>query len=121
MTAEVIPFPCGTFEPVRVEISRATTHYGRFVFFVDYVDEDGARSGMWDGESYTEAVEAAADCARTDGAPLLVVDRVVAETLDAPTILKLALVEEARLTFDDEVAVELAKALDVSAEPPTKH
>lgn len=124
MSAELIPFPASssvTFDPVRVEISRLKTHDGRVMFFVDYIERDGGRSGMWDGDSYTEAVDAATDCARTEGAPLPIVDRVVAEALDAPTAVKIDMVEEARLTFDDETAAELSDVLGLTPENTTKH
>ena len=62
MSAVVIPFP-RAFDPVRVELRRMRAGEGPSFYTVDYVERNGGRVGMWDGENYSDAIEAATDCA----------------------------------------------------------
>lgn len=62
MTAVVIQLR-PAFDPVRVELWKATARDGSVSYVVDYIERGGGKTGMWDGESYSEALEAATRCA----------------------------------------------------------
>ncbi len=62
MTAVVIQLR-PAFDPVRVELWKATARAGSVAYVVDYVERNGCRTGMWDGESHGHAYEAAMRCA----------------------------------------------------------
>ena len=70
MSALIIPF--AAYLPVpRVEISSpGFTADGARIFFVDIVDAD-FHAIMWSGPDLEEAYEAAAECAESEGLPVL--------------------------------------------------
>ena len=70
MSALIIPF--GRPLPVpRVEISSpGVTKDGERIYFVDII-EAGCRNCMWDGPDLDEAYQAAAECAESEGLPVL--------------------------------------------------
>lgn len=68
--SNIIQFP----RKARIEIRGGTVlqseheaDVGRWRFFVDVVEADGGRIGMWDGESHTAAMDAARELARDWG------------------------------------------------------
>lgn len=48
----------------------AGPHAGEPIFFVDFIDEEGGRLGIWDGQSYAAACEVVAEW-RRDGYPVV--------------------------------------------------
>ncbi len=71
MSAAIIPLFRTIFDPIRIEITSPGTQGGRRFYFVDYVESNGGRAGMWSGFDFDEARQAAHECA---GGEMPVVD-----------------------------------------------
>ncbi|MGI3902546.1 MAG: hypothetical protein ACRYGP_16540 [Janthinobacterium lividum] len=59
-----------TFDPVRVELWSGKLN-GLWRYFVDYVERDGGRAGMWDGPDLDEARQAARECGEGGDFPVM--------------------------------------------------
>ncbi len=78
MNAETISL-LPTFDPVRVELWSGTIG-GAWRYFVDYVEADGCRAGMWSGLDLDEARQAARECG--EGGDFPVMDMTGAEPVE---------------------------------------